>query len=161
MTEIKCLQNDDWGKMNGKRRPKSNDCGAITVKVTAKWWPKPNDCKAGTYRGLYTAHCSRTMGLLSFEPSDWFPKVNQVDCLRNRKYLRTRLGLSSEGVGIMVMRDDVMRQEGETLESLLQWRRKGTYICNRLSQLTHVGEEVSPVQGARARKNACAVKKRE
>ena len=60
------------------------------------------------------------MGLLSFEPSYWFPKVNQVDCLRNRKYLRTRPGLSSEGVGIMVKRDDVMRQEGETLESLLQ-----------------------------------------
>ena len=59
----------------------------------------------------------------------------------------------------MVMRDDVMRQEGKTLESLYQ--RKGTYICNRLSQLTHVGEEVSPVQGARARKNACAVQKRE
>ena len=103
-------------------------------------------------RGLYTAHCSRTMGLLSFEPSDWFLKVTQVDCLGNRKYLRTRLG-------IMVMRDDVMRQEGEILESLLHWRRKGSYICNRLSQLTHVGEEVSPVQGARTMQNACAVTK--
>ena len=160
MTEVKCMGSEDQNQVTAKRWPKSNDCRAITVKVTAKRWPKPNDCKAGTYRGLYTPYCSRTMGLLSFEPSDGFPKVNQVDCLRNRKYLRTRLGHSSEGVGMMVMRDDVMRQEGETLESLLHWR-KGIYICNRLSQLTHVGEEVSPVQGARARKNACAVKKRE
>ena len=59
----------------------------------------------------------------------------------------------------MVMRDDVVRQEGEIPELLLHRGRKGTFICNRLSQLTHVGEEVSPVQGVRARQNACAVTK--
>ena len=126
MTEIKCLQNDDWGKMYGKRRPKSNDCGAITVKVTAKRWPKPNDCKAGTYRGLYTAHCSRTMGLLSFEPSDGFAKVNQVDCLRNRKYLRTRLGHSSEAFG----EGSGYRRKGSELWywEMMSWGKKARHL---------------------------------
>ena len=43
---------------------------------------------------------------------EWFLKVNEVIVFGNRKYLRMRPGYlrkPSEGVGIMLMRDEVMK----------------------------------------------------
>ena len=63
---------------------------------------------------------------MSFEPSDWSREyfdllLGEIGNILERGSgvvggLRRGLGSLRKGVGIMLMRDDVMRQEGETLD---------------------------------------------
>ena len=65
-------------------------------------------------------------GLLSFEPSDWSGGyfdllLGEIGNILERGSgvggsLPRGFGSLRKGVGIMLMRDDVMKQEGETLE---------------------------------------------
>ena len=86
--------------------------------------------------------------VLSFGPSDWLPKVNQVYCLVNRKYLRTRLRSSSAAVGSgrKVSAKMIMRHE---------WHMSSYYtgvgselICVIGSVSSHMWRRDVPQQGA-------------